>query len=335
MTTRKRLVRKTPLLERMSNAPFDAMLRLNEAISLLEIDVRWWSNCTGLALTVVYVAVKGMRGDVFTDDEFIDYVPKSAVKQKTTTWLGATAIWIEAAIILFSIANTLFLFKNSKQFTLFHCPTEPAFEGDTSYIPKSKNAKLVSIDLSPTDESLVESESDSEPASADETRHTPSRGTSRKSVGNSMKTPVSKSVGGLRETLGQWSPWPSTPFSGAKKRKAAGEHVLRRTKVEMRWVLNVWDPPQWSAALFCWLSPPSMFALFCMNRNNWHYQLPMALGINFLVFFLMQVFTDREMDQTVLNNQLQGEYNRFVYSLPPFRTTRSIGVNTNTRESSV
>ncbi|KAI8834456.1 hypothetical protein BJ741DRAFT_650197 [Chytriomyces cf. hyalinus JEL632] len=334
MTTRKRLVRKTPLLERMSNAPFDAMLRLNETISLLEIDVRWWSNCAGLALTVVYVAVKGMRGDVFTDDEFIDYVPKSAVKQKAT-WLGATAIWIEGAIIVFAVANTLFLFKNSKQFTLFHCPTEPAFEGDTSYIPKSKNAKLVSIDLSPTDEALVESESDSEPTSADESRHTPSRKTSRESVGNSMKTPVSKSVGGLRETLGQWSPWPSTPFSGAKKRKAAGEHVPRRTKVEMRWVLNVWDPPQWSAALFCWLSPPSMFALFCMNRNNWHYQLPMALGINFLVFFVMQVFEDREMDQTVLNNQLQGEYNRFVYSLPPFRTTRSIGVNTIKRDSSV
>ncbi|KAI8829848.1 hypothetical protein BJ741DRAFT_621523 [Chytriomyces cf. hyalinus JEL632] len=334
MTTRKRLVRKTPLLERMSNAPFDAMLRLNETISLLEIDVRWWSNCTGLALTVAYVAVKGMRGDVFADDEFIDYVPKSVVEQKTT-WLGATAIWIEAAIILFSMANTLFLFKNSRQFTLFHCPTEPAFEGDTSYIPKSKNTKLASIDLSPTDEALVDSDSDSEPVSAGESRHTPSRGTSRKSVGNSMKTPVSKSVGGLRETLGQWSPWPSTPFSGAKKRKVAGETVPRKTKVEMRWVLNVWDPPQWSAALFCWSSPPSMFALFCMNRNNWYYQLPMALGINFLVFFLMQIFADREMDQTVLNNQLQGEYNRFVYSLPPFRTTRSIGVNTVKRDSSV
>ncbi|KAI8619842.1 hypothetical protein BC830DRAFT_1101912 [Chytriomyces sp. MP71] len=339
---KQRVVRKTPLLERIRHAPFDALLQLSEWLSLMEFEAHLnrFSHIIALVLNGVYLATKGFRGEVFTDDEFVEYhservAGSSVAKDGEWTWLSVMSHTIELLVVLVSIANTVFLFSRKKEFVLFHHPTEPAFDGDTAHIPKSNNARLVAMDLAPADESLIESDSDSDDdGDVFDKTPTPLRGAGSRVTGNAraslLSTPVTKS---LRERLGDWSPWSSTgkgtsSRSRRKTRQRVGPKVPKEAKFEYRWVLDVWDPPQWSINLFCWLSPPAISITYCMNRTNWYYLFALALFTDGTVYMLVKTFTDRLTDQGVLHSQMQGEYNRFVYSLPPFRSSRSVGVST-------
>ncbi|KAI9334926.1 hypothetical protein BDR26DRAFT_936733 [Obelidium mucronatum] len=173
-TPQRRVYKKTPIHERIASAPYDFLLFLNEWLQLCEWD-EWLdkaSNSIGIAFNVIYLLVKTYDGDVFTDDEFIEY---SALKSTTATtvsstsnssWLHSLSRFIEALVILVSLANTAFLIKRSQSFTLFHHPTEPdenrPFDDSWNLKAKTKNANLVSLDVAPTDATLIESDSEDE-----------------------------------------------------------------------------------------------------------------------------------------------------------------------------
>ncbi|KAJ3003953.1 UNVERIFIED_CONTAM: hypothetical protein HDU68_005415, partial [Siphonaria sp. JEL0065] len=167
-TPSKRVYKKTPLFERISNAPFDFWLFLNEWFQLCEWE-EWLekgSNTIGIAFNIVYLLVKTYDGDVFTDDEFIEY---SSLKSKT-----AKARFVELIVIVTSILNTIHLFTRTHSFTLFQHPTEAdedrPYDEAWNLSAKTRNAKLVELDIAATDSTLIETDSDDEAPSFS---HTP------------------------------------------------------------------------------------------------------------------------------------------------------------------
>ncbi|KAJ3016904.1 UNVERIFIED_CONTAM: hypothetical protein HDU68_011958 [Siphonaria sp. JEL0065] len=330
--SKPRVYKKTPLFERISNAPFEFWLFLNEWFQLCEWE-EWLekgSNTIGIAFNVVYLLVKTYDGDVFTDDEFIEY---SALKSKTATvasvadysWFHTLARFVEFIVILASIFNTIHLFTRTHSFTLFQHPTEAdenrPYDESWNLSAKTRSANLVELDIAATDSTLIESDSDDDiPAF----RHTP---TPLKRKGGHTESAANTPLKNLRDAMTNWTPWSSAKKGLQRLKKNLGP---KASKVEKHWVLGVWNPPKWSMTLFCWLSPPAVFTLYVMNHNNWNYLLPIALLTHGMIHGVMNVFVQKLVDQDILNNQLQKEYNRFVYSLPPFRQSRTVGVQTTT-----
>ncbi|KAJ3074277.1 hypothetical protein HDU98_011631 [Podochytrium sp. JEL0797] len=328
---KKRIYKQTPLSERIANAPGDLLVHLNEMFQLCEWD-EWLdqaSTSIGIASNILFLLVKAYHGDVFTDadDLFIDYTPTQTSivlndDEPETSYLSTLSYLIEFLILILSIANTVFLLRRSKPITLFHHPTaqDETRPHDESWnlARKTPHARLVAMDLAATDAAFVDSASDSDDAG------TPAK--KRATLANNS-TPLRK----IRDTMANWSPWSAA--KGVRRRgvQRGGGGEREKVKMEFHWVVAVWDPARWSLNLFCWTSPPAMFALYAMNYNNWNYLLPIALFIHGMLHVLVRVFLEKLVDQDILNSQLQKEYNSFVYSLPPFRQAVTVGVQVGTR----
>ncbi|KAJ3331533.1 hypothetical protein HDU76_002892 [Blyttiomyces sp. JEL0837] len=339
-----------------------AYILSNEWFQLIEWDsvLQKSSNMLGISLNVIYLLIKIYRGEAFTDEELIEYTPKtssqrswwssskksskSPIVSDDDDTLTSTSFFfsmflnfdflmsiMEVMIILISIANALVLVNNSKTYTLLHQPTKPSQPDDTTWKIKSRNARLVLMDLY---NKLPSTECDSD----DDESEGEERETTLDS-GNPFKTP-SKSKSQQSKASGTYSARLSSVLSSASKgllwssqkgKKSGRSLFSRRTsapksKMELRWILRVWNPPTWSISLFCWLSPPTVAVFYCMNSQNWFYMTLLALLLDGTMYMIMQAFQDRLADQEIIHTQLHREYNQFVYSLPPFRTTQSMGV---------
>ncbi|KAJ3125926.1 hypothetical protein HK100_010526, partial [Physocladia obscura] len=245
MKERRRIIKKTTLRERLINLPFEMQLRALETWREWAMPLPY----AGQIFNALYLFAKTLLGHVFTDSDldFIEYSPLvSSVPHlsREPSFLDnvrsriSQARFIEFSVITVSIANTIYLFLSKKQVSLFHHPTEPNPLNPNDHTwnlkRKSKNVRIVEIDVAQTDASLIPSDdgSDSDggiPAFA----HTPTplKNTSAKSP-TQMLTPLTNR---FRDSMASWTPW----SSAAKAKKKGGVLKLpSRQKIELHWVLD-------------------------------------------------------------------------------------------------
>ncbi|KAJ1563899.1 hypothetical protein HK405_000365, partial [Cladochytrium tenue] len=128
----RRIVRQTPVIQRILAAPSDVYLQSNEWLSLVDWE-RYHAkagkgprNAAGIALNLVYLVLKAWAGDAFVDDELFAE-PRRAGTLSVAAWFRSiftVASLVEVLLIAISIANTVWLFNSSKSYTLFDQPTE-------------------------------------------------------------------------------------------------------------------------------------------------------------------------------------------------------------------
>ncbi|KAI9355964.1 hypothetical protein DFJ73DRAFT_824110 [Zopfochytrium polystomum] len=352
-----RLVRQTPLLQRIINAPSDAYLQSHEWLSLVNWDDYYAKagNAIGIALNLAYLVIKALRGDAFADDElFVE--PKPTSKVFGLFAFFTTSRLFEVALIVASVANAVALFNNSKSYTLFDQPTEPPpmHPEDTSWIVKSRNARLVVMDLNRRlplprgggrPSSSASDFADDDDTDDDDLDHNSSDGGGGGGGDNDDRTATfrlrkrrfpatptpshrGKGRGGGGGLWSAWSPFTAWSKKGkGKRRLASAAAAPRGPQLEKRWVLKVWHPPIGCTRVFCWFSPASVLILSSISRENWLFMIFLAAFVDLMVFFMIQVFMDRLQDQEILHSQLAREYNKnFVYKLPPFRRTQAVAV---------
>ncbi|KAJ1563791.1 hypothetical protein HK405_000757 [Cladochytrium tenue] len=164
---------------------------------------------------------------------------------------------------------------------------------------------------------------------------------SRRSLPSPSRPPRTPARAAPRSWTGWAAAWLSAPWGRQRGRPAARRGAAAATAaaaggahgggprrdMQKKWVLSVWCPPQAGVNLFCWFSPAAVAVIHGMTRDNWLYNIFLAVLVDLLVYFVMQVHADRLRDQEILHAQLAREYNKsFVYTLPPFRRTRAVAV---------
>lgn len=140
MSTRARLVRRAPLLERIKASlnPLDFLLWLSEEINSNDWEdfQRQWAYPTGLTLNVIFMVARANSGagsdgsDVFADA----YETGSG----WFAWLASSVVWLLTVI---SFSNAVYTFWRSRQYRLF--------EANIDVAPSTPSAHRARVDSSP------------------------------------------------------------------------------------------------------------------------------------------------------------------------------------------
>ncbi|KAI8847999.1 hypothetical protein BC829DRAFT_227093 [Chytridium lagenaria] len=78
---------------------------------------------------------------------------------------------------------------------------------------------------------------------------------------------------------------------------------------------------------YSWFSPVKALLLFGCSKTNWMFNIFVALVSDAMLYMIMQAHEDRVRDNEILHKQMNMEYNRFIYTMPPFRpkSTHAVG----------
>ncbi|KAI8847998.1 hypothetical protein BC829DRAFT_394830 [Chytridium lagenaria] len=239
-----RKVRKAPIMERIASAPSDLIISFNDSVSSVDWDglMQRVSTALGISLNFVLMGIKVYKGEAFTDEVYDLSWNKLTAKGKferereKESRMNAIVgpfflngifnslhfesfFFIELILIALSFLNILFVLNNSKSYTLLFQPTQGLRDSHlqmmlqmNSWKVKSRNARMVMVDVNTRFPALDDVSSDEDEGFS----NTPSR----------------FSIG---------------PLNARKRPRAPLDNPEPR--LEPRWKLFVWSPPEWGLHL--------------------------------------------------------------------------------------
>ncbi|KAJ3088923.1 hypothetical protein HK102_007643 [Quaeritorhiza haematococci] len=312
------------------------------------------SNPVVVALNVAYISCKLYNGtlveDDYTDTNVLNGSGGSASRWRTLDddedegtimrWLTSIGFLFQVlgyVLALISVANTVYLFNKSKKYELLQHPVAAKYPGDTSWMIKSPNAKIIIMEVHAKNgkaDAAVSDEDDEDFTDIydDSGDRNGSLGQQKKKgpsafikaftavlIGIRWVLVATRNVGsGLLRLMGYSQTTVPVLNDGAETRS-----------FERKWQLNIWEPPLWSLKVFCWFSPPQVAIMYFADGRNWPYYLPVALLTGLTIHIVVTAFMDLLNDRQILHRSLLEEYqNNFVYQQAPFRLTHTAAVGT-------
>ncbi|KAJ3015350.1 hypothetical protein HKX48_004657 [Thoreauomyces humboldtii] len=144
---RKR-IRRTPLKQRVTDAPFDLLMLALEFIAMVDWEdiFRKSSYVIALLLNLAYLFVRFYEGGDVTQELWASEFDEGHHPSTLDAFMNS----LELTIIIICTANTVYLFTRSKTYLLFKQPIQPNIRtpSDMSWRIRSPHATIVTVDVS-------------------------------------------------------------------------------------------------------------------------------------------------------------------------------------------
>ncbi|KAI8927020.1 hypothetical protein BC831DRAFT_454207 [Entophlyctis helioformis] len=167
----KRLVKRESAWSRLQSMPVDVLLAVGVWWADMDLEKLFARSSLAIALVcnAAYLVVKMYRDGVMDDADDV----RLKLSQGSQEWLQEmqtedtllavvlSLIWgdrhppssmlvlsaVEWALIAICIVNSVHVFTRTKSFVLFRQPTEPRYPGDQQWIVRSRNARIMPVDV--------------------------------------------------------------------------------------------------------------------------------------------------------------------------------------------